>query len=179
MLYRQCLTQLSATAPNVSCMYLGAPGGQRPALNWPLCPSPSTSHRESTCTCQLAECRPAPLLTSEALRILSGRPTLPLPQNSGSANSVPYTKPSRISPVPVRSLGSGTETRVVLQSGSLPGDNSPHVGGPLQSPWSPSLQIKCTFYRGMKETPSSPPISAHAGHIIIISSVTCVAWKAC
>lgn len=96
---------------------------------------------------QLAECRPEPLVTSEALRILSGRPTLPLPQNSGSANSVPYTKPSRTSPVPVRSLGSGTETRVVLQSGSLPGDDSPHVGGPLQSPWSPSLQIKCTFYR--------------------------------
>lgn len=141
MLYRQCLTQLSAAAPDVPCMYLGAPNGQRAALNWP-----STSHRESTCTCQLAECKPEPLLTSETLRILTGRATLPLPQNSGSVKC-PLYKTLQTSPASVRSLGSGTETRVVLQLGSLPGDDSPQAEGPLRSPWPFSMKIQCTVYR--------------------------------
>lgn len=71
----------------------------------------------------------------------------PLPKFQAQLASVPFTKPSRISPDPVGSLVSLPGPRAVLPQIFLSMHDLLHVAGPLQSPRPPSMKLKCTCSR--------------------------------
>lgn len=106
MLYRQCLTRLSAAVPNVlrvglpreHSQSLGAPGGPGPACNWPR--GPILQHLPQG---KYVQAR-AFVHTGDIENPAWEAYPPPSPNFRLSSHSAPYTEPSRTSPAPGRSL---------------------------------------------------------------------------
>lgn len=108
---------------------------------------PPSACKESACKCVPASAgqgHPSHWGYQEAC---VGGPLSPLPKFQAQLASVPYTKPSRISPDPMGSLVSIPGPRAVLSQILLSTHDLLHVAGPLQSPQPPSTKLKCTCSR--------------------------------